>query len=167
MLSRKLLFLGVSSALVVAATSFGVAQAGTSNGASAAEVAEMPVAVEDFNYPGAAKIQEETGAILKRGDGHLIMTACDGTEDILIRARPLVGQNEFCFDVTAKPAFLTLEIPEAYSIRPETDTVETTIKGRDSGTETVFDAVPNKTTGFGESGSTGEVSTLIELRVNS
>ncbi|MFI9614075.1 hypothetical protein ACIHCM_20830 [Streptomyces sp. NPDC052023] len=123
---------------------------------------DMPYAVEDFNYPGAARIQEETGALLKRGNGHMVMRSCDGSEDVLIMSR--IGQLDFCFDVTAKPAFLTLEIPEAHGIWTSADPVKTTIR-EDDGTTTVINAPANDFTGYGESGASGEPTMLIELRV--
>ncbi|MFE9614207.1 hypothetical protein [Streptomyces sp. NPDC006012] len=124
--------------------------------------ADMPYAIEDFNYPGAAQIQEETGALLKRGDGHMVMTSCDGSEDIQIMSR--TGQQDFCFDITAKPAFLTLEIPQAYGIWTSADPVKTTIR-EDDGTTTVINAPANDFTGYGESGASGDPTMLIELRV--
>ncbi|MGW2349703.1 hypothetical protein [Actinacidiphila glaucinigra] len=136
------------------------------NGSTAASAtttaSEMPHAIEDFDYPGAAQIQEETGALLKRGDGHLLMRTCDGSEDILIMSR--TGQKDFCFDVTAKPAFLTLEIPQAYGIWTSADPVKTTIR-EDDGTTTVINAPANDFTGYGESGASGNPTMLIELRV--
>lgn len=122
----------------------------------------MPYAIEDFNYPGAAQIREETGALLKRGDGHMVMTSCDGSEDIQIMSR--TGQQDFCFDITAKPAFLTLEIPQAYGIWTSADPVKTTIR-EDDGTTTVINARANDFTGYGESGASGKPTMLIELRV--
>lgn len=160
--SRKVLLLSLSFAFAITATSLGVAQAVSSTTAVATAGDEMPVAVEDFNYPGAAKIEAETGAVLKRGDGHLLMTSCDGGEDISIMSR--AGQKDFCFNVTAKPAYLTLEIPQAYGIWTSADPVKTTIKKGD-GTTTVINAPANDFTGYGESGGSGESTTLIELRI--
>lgn len=123
----------------------------------------MPYLVEDLNYPGAAQIQADTGAVLKRGDGHMIMTACNGTQDIQIMSR--TGQKDFCFAVTAKPAFLTLEVPQAYGIWTSADPVKTTIR-EDDGTTTVINAPANDFTGYGEAGASGDPTTLIELRVS-
>ncbi|MEU7401787.1 hypothetical protein [Streptomyces sp. NPDC044948] len=131
--------------------------------APAAATDEMPHAVEDFNYPGASRIHEETGALLKRGDGHIVMTSCDGSEDIWIMSR--TGQQDFCFDITAKPAFLTVEIPKAHGIWTSADPVKTTVR-EDDGTTTVINAPANDFTGYGESGASGEPTMLIELRVS-
>lgn len=163
--ARKALLTGLTSALAVIATTLGVAHAVTGSVAvTAAAADEMTFAVEDFTYPDAARIQAETGAVLKRGDGHLIMKTCDGSEDIKVLTRS--GQKEFCFDVKAKPAYLSLELPKAYGIWTSDDPVKTTIKKAD-GTTNVINAVAHDFTGYGESGSEGgEVTTLIELRVN-
>ncbi|MFE2046613.1 hypothetical protein ACFXAZ_38025 [Streptomyces sp. NPDC059477] len=160
---RKLLGIAVPVLAAFTAT-LGVAYAdnGTTSASAVAAAGEMPYAVEDFNYPGAAQIQEQTGALLKRGDGHMLMTACDGTEDILIQSR--TGQKQFCFDVAAKPAFLTLEIPQAYGIWTSADPVKTTIR-EDDGTTTVVNAPANDFTGYGEAGASGDPTMLIELRV--
>ncbi|MFE1963260.1 hypothetical protein [Streptomyces sp. NPDC059479] len=158
----KALLIGVATVLAATATAFGVAEAANSSIATAAAEGDMPHAVEDFSYPNAAKIETETGAILKRGDGHLLMTSCNGNEDILIMSRD--GQLDFCFNVIAKPAYLTLEIPRAYGIWTSDDPVRTTIKAAD-GTTTVINAPANDFTGYGESGETVNPSSLIELRV--
>ncbi|MFB6985280.1 hypothetical protein ACFC0C_26640 [Streptomyces sp. NPDC056178] len=163
--ARKTLLVGLATVLAATATAFGVTEAVNGSIATAATEGDMPYAVEDFNYPDAAKIEAETGAILKRGDGHLLMTSCDGTEDIMIKSRS--GQKDFCFNVTAKPAYLTLEIPQAYGIWTSADPVKTTIK-EDGGTTTVINAPANDFTGYGEAGqSGGKPTTLIELRVAS
>uniref|UniRef100_UPI003C797610 hypothetical protein n=1 Tax=unclassified Streptomyces TaxID=2593676 RepID=UPI003C797610 len=158
---RRILMVGLA---VVAAAAAMIGTTTVANGSAAAAVAEsdMPYAVEDFNYPGAAKIEVETGAILKRGDGHMLMTVCDGAEDIMIKSR--LGQKDYCFTITAKPAFLTLEIPQAYGIWTSADPVKNTLR-QENGTATVIDAPANDFTGYGEAGSTGEPTTLIELRV--
>ncbi|MFF8681165.1 hypothetical protein ACF07F_24935 [Streptomyces sp. NPDC015237] len=150
---------------LAACTTLGVAHADNGGTATtaAATASEMPHAIEDFNYPGAAKIEADTGAVLKRGNGHMVMTPCDGNEDIQILNR--VAPKEFCFAVKAKPAYLTLEIPKAYGIWTSADPVKTTIKDAD-GTTTVINAPANDFTGYGESGAVnGDPTTLIELRV--
>ncbi|WP_446750411.1 hypothetical protein [Streptomyces sp. AC1-42T] len=160
---RSVLLAVLSVLFVATAAAFVVPQLLNDGFAEAATGSEMPYVVEDFNYPGAAKIEQEAGAVLKRGDGHMVMVACDGTEDISVMSR--AGQKDFCFDVTAKPAFLTLEIPQAYGIWTSDDPVKTTLKDGDGAT-TVIDAPANNFTGYGEAGQIdGAPTTLIELRV--
>jgi hypothetical protein len=161
--ARKALLIGLASALAVTATTIGMAHAGTGSVAvTAASADDLTSAVEDLTYPNADSIQAETGALLKRGDGHLLLTTCNGSQDILVMTR--TGQKDFCFDVIAKPAFLSLEIPKAYGIWTSADPVKNTIKEAD-GTTTVITAPANDFTGYGEAAADPEQTTLIELRI--
>lgn len=163
--TRKALLGIVVAVLTAFAATFGVAHAdngGTVASPTAAD-GEMPNIVEDFNYPGAAQILEETGVLLKRGDGHIVMVPCDGDNDIWI-FRAEVGSKDHCFDVTATPGFLTLEMSKAHGIWTKAHPVKTTLR-EDDGTTTVINAPANNFTGYGESGDSGERTTLIELRV--
>ncbi|MFD4613559.1 hypothetical protein [Streptomyces sp. NPDC058451] len=72
-------------------------------------------AVEDFNYPGADKILQEKGIVLKRGDGHIVLAECGsqgGLMEIWVRS-----QDRVCFSVTGSSGYLSLEIPAVYGIR--------------------------------------------------
>ncbi|MFE3127451.1 hypothetical protein ACFXHD_28995 [Streptomyces hydrogenans] len=168
--ARKALLLGLGSVLVAAASTLGVAHAEPGAEVVAAVTGdEMPSSVEKLGYPNAAAIQADTGALLKRGDGNLVIETCASTStgaplnDITIYSR--VGIRDFCFDVKAKPAFLTLEIPEAYGIWTTGDPVKSTLKEAD-GTVTVINAPANDFTGYGEAGSVdGEGTILVELRI--
>ncbi|WP_432087342.1 hypothetical protein [Streptomyces sp. bgisy095] len=163
---RKALLIALGTALAVSATTFGVAQAVTGSVPMAAAAGDMPSAVEGFAYPNAAQIEEQTGGLLKRGDGNILLTACDGSQDLAVYVRPTpAGQEDFCFDVKAKPAYLTLELPQAYGIWTSGDPVKNTLKKAD-GSTTVVNAPANDFTGYGESGSTeGEATVLVELRI--
>ncbi|MFE9743205.1 trypsin-like serine protease [Streptomyces sp. NPDC006477] len=121
----------------------------------------MLYAVEDHSYPEAAKIKAEKDITLKRGDGQLLLAACDGTQDIMVNSRS--GLKDYCFDVKSKPAMLSLELPDAYGIWTEAYPVKTTIEA--NGAKTVVDAPANDFTGYGEATQGGLRSTLIELRV--
>lgn len=73
-------------------------------------------AVEDFDYPGADKIQQEQGLVLKRGDGHIVLAECGseaGLMDLWVRYR---GGEHVCFRVTGNSGYLSLEIPAVYGI---------------------------------------------------
>ncbi|MFE3488709.1 MULTISPECIES: hypothetical protein [Streptomyces] len=160
--TRKALLLFMATGLAVATTTLGLAQADSLSTSTSAATDDMPSAVEDFIHPNAAKIEEETGAVLKRGDGKLVFIKCDGSEDIQIESAH--GQNFFCFRLVAKPAFLALEIPKAYGIWTTDDPVKATVQKAD-GTSTVINAPAGTFTGYGESGEDRERTTLIELRV--
>ncbi|MFH8260713.1 trypsin-like serine protease [Streptomyces roseolus] len=121
----------------------------------------MSYAMEEHSYPEASKLQAEKAIILKRGDGQLVLAACNGTQDIMVNSR--AGVKDYCFDIKSKPAYLSLELPDAYGIWTEAYPVKTTIEA--NGTKTVVDAPANDFTGYGEATGTPVRSTLIELRV--
>ncbi|MGW2598013.1 hypothetical protein [Streptomyces klenkii] len=125
---------------------------------------EMPFAVEAFQYPGGAKIGQEKGITLYKGDGHILFTECANPHDIEIRSR--VGQGRFCFAVKGKQGRLALEIADAFGIDTQDHPVQATI--RSGGTKTVIDAPTNRYTGFGEADKSGsQAAVLLELRVTS
>ncbi|GCE02263.1 hypothetical protein [Embleya hyalina] len=72
-------------------------------------------AVENFAYPGADKIKTEKGILLKRGDGHILLTGCAaGTGQLEVWAR---GKGQFCFRVIGDSGLLTLEVPSVYAVK--------------------------------------------------
>ncbi|MFJ7159219.1 hypothetical protein ACIQUQ_30330 [Streptomyces sp. NPDC101118] len=159
--ARKPLLIALA-ALTVAAATLGVANADSPDGpASAAPTSSMPPLVEKFNYPGAERLKEESGITLKRGDGHITLVECGGTPDITILAR---GQKTFCFDVNAKPAYLSMELADAFGIDTKDYPVKATITA--NGKTSEVNAPANDFTAYGESDPSGGTrSTLIELRV--
>lgn len=123
--------------------------------------AEMPYAVETFEYPGAAKIQKEQGITLSTGDGHIVLADCAVTHDITVKSR--TGQKDYCFAVTGKKGYLALELKSAYGMWTQDFAV--TAKVTADGKDTYVNAPRNDYTPFGEAGDTGQSSVLVELRV--
>ncbi|MEU3188990.1 hypothetical protein ABZ707_33030 [Streptomyces sp. NPDC006923] len=162
---KKILGLSFATALAAGAATLGVAHADGTEGAATAVESGMPSAVERFAYPNASQIEEETGAILKSGDGHLLFMECDDTQDIRIEGSDGGDVHSYCFRVTTKPAFISLEIPQAYGIWTTDDPVKTTVRKEDGAT-TVINAPAAGFTGYGEAGADRERTTLIELRVS-
>jgi hypothetical protein len=121
----------------------------------------MPSAVEDFAYPGAAKIFQDKQILLKQGDGHILLTDCKSSYAIMVESR--TAQKQFCFAVSGKQGELTLELPDAYGIWTQDHPVEATVKSDDK--ETVIEAAKNDYKPFGESGTSGKRAVLVELRV--
>ncbi|WP_406304376.1 hypothetical protein OH805_20555 [Streptomyces sp. NBC_00879] len=162
--ARTALFTGLIGAITAVAgiTMFGVANA-SPQAAEPASASEMPSAVEDFSYPGAAQIQKDQKILLKRGDGHITLVSCDGTPDITVKSR--TGQKTYCFDVSAKQGYLSLELPDAFGIWTEVYPVKATITA--GGKETVVNAAANDYKPFGEAGTSDQRSVLVELRVTS
>lgn len=104
-------------------------------GPAAAE--EQSSLVEDFTYPGAAKVLAERGVTLKSGDGNLMLADCGADPNlppadlILVQSNDLSlpGNPNFCFKATGSSGFLTLEIPQVYFIRGENSrTITATIE---------------------------------------
>lgn len=156
---RKALLVGLASVFTATTAAIGVAYA-VPKTVAATGGDEMPYAIEDFGYPDAAKIEEEQGIILKRGDGNIVLVACDGAQDMIIEVRPA---KQYCFDVKAKPGYLTLSVAQAYGVWTGSFTVKSTIQAGSK--TTVVDAPANDFTSFGEATANGVQSTLIELRV--
>ncbi|MFF1511917.1 hypothetical protein [Streptomyces sp. NPDC058326] len=162
--ARKALLVVLTSALAVTATTLGMAHAETGTTVTAAATTDdMPSAVESLDYPNA-ELVSKPGATLKRGSGGIVLTSCDGKQDILVMSR-WQGQDT-CFEVKTKPAYLTLEFAEAFGIITTDDPVKTTLKTA-GGSTLVVNAPANKFTGYGEASSSGEPATLLELRVAS
>ncbi|MEV5433394.1 hypothetical protein [Streptomyces sp. NPDC052701] len=121
----------------------------------------MPVAVEDFAYPGADRILTERGITLKRGDGRIILVKCSEAWNIKVESR--VDNGGYCFRATAKTGFLTMELPDAYGVWTEDHPVKATLSAE--GKETVISVPANEYQPVGEAGDTGLRSVLVELRV--
>ncbi|WP_234384900.1 hypothetical protein [Streptomyces sp. MMG1121] len=166
MISRavKALVVGATAATVSSIGCVAIASAdGSGPTAPRTAATGMPSAVETFDYPGAARIQAERKIVLKRGDGHIVLTGCDAAYDIKVESR--TADMFFCFKVSGKQGHLTMELPDAYGIWTEDHPVKATLTT--DGKETVVNAPKNDYTPVGESGSTAKRSVLVELRVNS
>ncbi len=121
-------------------------------------------AVEDFNYPGADKILEDQGIVLKRGDGHITLADCASETDLLeVSARR--NADNICFRVVGDSGWLTLEVPAVYLIKGNSyDTqVDMTV-----GTEKKsFDIDKNAWTAVGETADEqGREHMLVEIRTS-
>jgi hypothetical protein len=155
--AHKALF-GTLVCAAAAVASFGIANASPQAGA---QDTDMPAAVEDFAYPGAAKIAQEQKILLKRGDGNLVLEACGESNDIQVKSR--IGQRLYCFDVVGKKGYLTLELPDTFGMWTESFPVKATLTA--NGTSTTVNAPANDYQPLGESGDVGAKSVLVELRV--
>ncbi len=164
--ARKGLMLGASgafaAALVAAALTIGSpASAAPAQPVAAGSSADMPSAVEDFNYPGADRIRQERNVTLKRGDGHITLVSCSEAWNIKIESR--LDNGGYCFRATTKTGFLTLELPDAYGVWTEDHPVKATLTA--DGKETVVSVPTDDYQPVGEAGGTGLRSVLVELRV--
>ncbi|WUO34944.1 hypothetical protein OHT21_21640 [Streptomyces sp. NBC_00286] len=119
-------------------------------------------AVEDFNYPGADKIFEETGILLKRGDGHILLTDCTGAAgELQVLSRS--NADPTCFLVTGKGGFLTLEMKAVYGIRGNDYDTQVDMTVDDE--EKSFDIAKNAWTSVGETADPDKRDhLLVEIR---
>ncbi|MFE0041951.1 hypothetical protein [Streptomyces albireticuli] len=123
--------------------------------------ADMPFAVEKFEYPDSAKILKEKSIELYKGDGRITLTDCANTHDIQVLSK--TGQKDFCFVVKGKQGYLALKLPDAYGIFTEDHPVQAKITV--DGQNTIVDAPKNGYTGFGQGDSKSNSAVLLELRV--
>ncbi|MCA6095925.1 hypothetical protein LE181_27650 [Streptomyces sp. SCA3-4] len=166
---RKTLLLGVAGVVTASAVGVAVAQAAPHTAAPAAAstaAADMPSTVESFAYPGAAKIVQDQQITLKRGDGHILLTDCSLKHDIQVESR--IGKNYYCFSVSGKQGFLTLELPDVYFLWNKELPVQAKVTA--DGETTVVNAPAAKPgqenlTHIGETSNSGKPSVLLELRV--
>jgi hypothetical protein len=158
------LVLGGTGALV-GLTAMAPAGAVQSAAPAVAEADELPpFAVEDFEYPGADRVLEEQGFLLKRGDGHIVLADCTGDNLLKIGARGL-SSPYVCFRVTGDEGYLTLELHSAYSVSTN-DYATTEITTTEAGVTTEYEFGPNELfRGIGEGGG-GAEATLLEIRVS-
>ncbi|MFK8905878.1 hypothetical protein [Streptomyces sp. YS-3] len=129
----------------------------------------MPSTAESFAYPNAAQILQNQKITLKRGDGHILLTNCDSGYDIQVES--YIGGHYFCFTVSGKQGFVTLELPDAYGIWTKAHPVKATLTAKADGTQEVVNAPAaqpgeqNEYTPVGETSDIGKRSVLVELRV--
>ncbi|GHJ41166.1 hypothetical protein [Streptomyces sp. TS71-3] len=90
-------------------------------------------AVEDFAYPRADEILAEQGILLKRGDGHIVLTPCDSQEDLLEIYVRMDNTEKFCFRTTGTSGYLSLDLPAVYGAQTNDYAAElsTTVGGEE------------------------------------
>ncbi|MFC5145827.1 hypothetical protein [Streptomyces aureoversilis] len=121
---------------------------------------EMPFAIETFQYPDGAKISQEKGIVLGKGDGRILLTDCAAYD---IKIDSLVGQKDFCFSVKGRQGYLAVEIADAFGIWTKDHPVKATI--RSDGKDSSIDVAKNEFQPFGQAGKTRQRALLLELRV--
>lgn len=119
-------------------------------------------AIEDYDYPDAAKILAEQGIVLKRGDGHIVLADCASDVNLLrFLAR---DRADVCFKVTADVGYLTLEIPSVHGVKTD-DSVNTHVAMTAEGDRVEYDLPAKTWEGIGESVD-GREHVLVEIRVS-
>ncbi|UUN25525.1 hypothetical protein [Streptomyces sp. FIT100] len=163
--ARKTLLAGLTAAIVACLGATALAAPQTVPAAPRA-AGDMPLAVEDFNYPGADKLLQERQITLKRGDGHIILTdITDKNECWADPANILVESflGNFCFRTNATTGYLTMELPKTFNLWTGDQPIQATLTAE--GEETVVQAPANELTTVGIAGDTGKQSALVEIRL--
>ncbi|MFC7306795.1 hypothetical protein ACFQVC_21505 [Streptomyces monticola] len=159
----------VSVAACALAATIGIPFAFASSPAEPQAAAEEqpPVAVEDFNYPGADRILKEKGIKLKRGDGHVVLADCDQTADqirVMTVEDPAAGRaGTYCFRATTKTGYLTLELPRVFYFETGTHPISADLTA--NGATTTVDVAKGGWKSVGEGLPGGAQSVLVEIRV--
>ncbi len=164
---------GIVAACLAAATSTAGAQAAPQAttkamtapvAVPAAETApDMPSAVEDLNYPDAEKILQDTKLKLLRGDGHILVAACDASaKQITIWSRTSEKEDKFCFRATAATGYLTMEVPEVFALQTTDRPISADLTAE--GKSQTVNVGKDKMEGVGE-GLGDAPTTLVELRI--
>ncbi|MFF2618061.1 hypothetical protein DR950_01555 [Kitasatospora xanthocidica] len=162
--ARRALLLGTLGA-AVAVSGLGTLVAANAAPPVAAD-ATPPSAVEDFEYPGAADVLAQKGLKLIRGDGHILLAECTSNAwNIKVETIKDNKPGAYCFKVTGKSGYLSLEVPRAFGIWNDDHNVQATLSS-DGVTKTIAvrkdDVTP---VGEGDLPSGGKQATLLELRV--
>ncbi|MEU0741179.1 hypothetical protein [Streptomyces sp. NPDC006134] len=163
--ARKAIVPGVVGAvLALAAVPF--AFAGDS---SPQDETPPPYAVENFDYPGAQNVLETKGILLKRGDGHIILSACDYDRDqirvLTVKDTSVNREGTYCFETNHTTGWLTLELPRVFALETGTHPISADIIGSSSGTKKQVDVGKGGFESVGEGTVGGERSVLLEIRV--
>ncbi|MFI0807002.1 hypothetical protein [Streptomyces echinatus] len=163
-IARTLLSAAAAGAVVWGVLAAG-APGGGDGGRAVSVVDEAPgYAVEDFAYPGADRILQERGIVLKRGDGHITLADCaSGTGLLQVMARR--QEDPICFRTVGTSGWLTMEIPAVYVVKGNdyTTQVDMTVGAE----EKSFDIEKNTWTAVGESADEqGREHLLVEIRTN-
>ncbi|MFI0786745.1 hypothetical protein ACH4Q6_14280 [Streptomyces lydicus] len=124
---------------------------------------EPPSAVEEFDYPDAAKILETKKIKLIKGDGHLLLADC-GTSPQQVKVWTRGG--DFCFLANAQRGYVTLEVTQVWALETAGHPISADLTSRGK-TETVNVSKSGPQNGYqsvGE-GTTSNPTVLVELRV--
>ncbi|MET9954365.1 hypothetical protein ABZ135_22850 [Streptomyces sp. NPDC006339] len=115
-LIHRVIALGAVAAAFIGGGVVTVASAAETGTSSASVAGELPpLAVENFAYPDAARIQSELGLVVKSGDGHIMLADCSSATGLLeVYSRT---KGKICFTTTGTNGRLVLEIPTVYGMK--------------------------------------------------
>jgi hypothetical protein len=122
---RKALIMSNKKWIAAAVAAGGAAVIAVTGGVAQADDETAPTsAVEDFVYPGAARILAAQNVKLISGNGKIVIADCNNPPDaditfiyVYTLDRRTNGGAPICFQVLRTPGVLTLEVPAVYEIR--------------------------------------------------
>ncbi|MDX3315217.1 hypothetical protein P1S61_40490 [Streptomyces sp. ME08-AFT2] len=158
----------ISGTVGVLAAAIGIPLAVAGESPSQRVAADVPpVAVEDFNYPGAADILVTKGITLKRGDGHVLLADCDTALDQIrvytVKDDAAGRDGNYCFQATAKTGYVTLEVPRVFGLETGAHPISADLTANGETTTVAVAKDIFKSVGEGTVG--GARSVLVEIRV--
>ncbi|MBB4948863.1 hypothetical protein F4556_004398 [Kitasatospora gansuensis] len=121
-----------------------------------------PYAVESFEYPGAAKILQERGITLLKGDGHITLATCGSAEQqIKIWRR----NGHVCFQVSGKTGYLTMEIDRVWGLESADHPFTADVKPTNATDPTDYKIAPGEYRSIAEGTETGSVTSVVGIRI--
>ncbi|OAR22680.1 hypothetical protein A8W25_24090 [Streptomyces sp. ERV7] len=165
-LIRKLIVAGSAIALGAAIGVPAFASADPSSTPSVAVGAnDLPsTGVEDFAYPGAARVEADRKITLIKGDGHIVLAdSCDGSpQQIKVWTRNN-DSKDVCFRVIGKSGYLAMKITDVWAVETKDHPVTADLTADGGKTHQTVDVEPGHFKAVGE--ATGSQPTaLLELR---
>ncbi len=162
--ARSFAVSGISGFLVVLA---GISIASADDPPQSPTSAEPPLAIENFDYPGASRILTEKGIKLKKGDGRILLAECDQAAQqirVLTVADDSVGRaGTYCFKALGKTGRLTLELPRVFVVQAADHPISADLTA--NGQTTTVEVAKDETVSVGEAASGAVRSVLVELQV--
>ncbi|MFE9614331.1 hypothetical protein [Streptomyces sp. NPDC006012] len=164
---RKLVISALLAALTAAVAAI-LAFASPAPHASASDGVQKTTAdalqpvVENFEYPDADRIFEETGMTLHKGDGHILFAECDDSPEQIQVWTVLSSTGKYCFRTTAATGYLTLEVPDVYALKTGERAIHAELSAEGKSQE--VNVPKDKFQGVGE-GLGGAPTVLLEIRV--
>ncbi|MFF9410880.1 hypothetical protein ACF1B0_36025 [Streptomyces anandii] len=130
-----------------------------------------PSAVEDYAYPNADRIQHDQGIKLIKGDGHIVLAACDDSVQ-QIKVLTVQGpsgdpQGAYCFRANAKSGYLSLELPRVFALETADHPISADLRPQADPAAPVKTVTVDKNgyQSVGEGAAGGAPAVLLELRV--
>ncbi|MFI9103059.1 hypothetical protein ACIGXA_21305 [Streptomyces fildesensis] len=158
---RLLLAAGIVSALTALIGAPALASTTSASVTAGAADTAPPSAVEDFQYPNAAKILKDRNIKLLKGDGHILLLDACGTSPQQIKV--WTGASEICFQANNKTGYLTLEVPDVIRLQTGEHPISADLTA-EGATQTVAVA-KDSAKSVGEGTVDGAPSVLVAIRV--